>query len=179
MRQVALRSLTRAEQRAIDNELSRRRAAENSGPTPETLRKLRPDSIDTLRRSRIIDDAQAADMHRIARAVRLIASPVALRTAGLMYIDNGKTAGNLADADVQALSWYRRWWDDLAVHGRRMAWTVVYAVAVDGLSLRDVQTAYGMGRTRAKVLLLYGLDAYAAVKRRRLDETSALTYHLG
>jgi len=166
MRRVALKSMSRAEQRAMENDRARRRAAENAGPTPETLAKLQPSSIDTLRRAKIIDDAQQADMYRIARAVRLIASPVALRTASLMYIDGGRNASAMADADVQCLAWYRRWWDELAVrHAKRMAWTVVYAAAVDGMSLRNIQEAYGMGRIRTKNLLLYGLDTYARIKR--------------
>lgn len=166
MRQIALRSLSRAEQRAIDNEMARRKALENIGPTPETVAKLRPNNVETLRANDIIDDAQTADIHRIGRAVELIAAPVRLKTAGVMFVDHGKSDGPLSDYDHQALVWYQAWWDWLMERNRRNAWVICYDVAVDGLSLREIEAARRMGRRTVRGLLLYGLEAYAGVKRR-------------
>lgn len=143
------------------------------GPTVETAGKLqraRPGAIARLWQSEAIDRDQLAAAHAIAEAARVLAAPVAVRTASLeTRIDGGGANDAFFEAlgKVRAEIAYAAWRGDQVALGRRGR--AVLAIVVEDVGLAQAAADARVSARAARAALIAALDAWPRAMRAAID----------
>lgn len=137
------------------------------GPTEETRRKLTKHPSEDLYERGVIDDGHVRALSAIEEAFRLITHGARLRLSSPVRVDSSGFADWMTDRDVEWVSVYADWVDELAVEGMLPCFRVCIDVGVDGLSLSAISRRRGMNKNTIKKRLIEGLDVYSKVRRRR------------
>lgn len=134
--------------------------------TPETLAKQRVTmhATEMLLERGVIDGGQAANLLAIEAAWRLITEPVTPKLSSLMRCDPGERSEG--DRERKLVVRYREWALDLIEQHRGLCQRVCLYVAVDSMTLAEIDERMNRRKGTAHDMLLTGLDVYHAVKRR-------------
>lgn len=135
------------------------------GATPETRSKLRVDAhmVEILLKRDVIDGGQAKDLEAIETAYGLITVGSKVKLSSPVKADRSQE--DERDWQIRCVERYREWCLDL-IGPKLMSQRVCLFVAIEGMSLSDIDVRIRKREGTAKKLLLDGLLAYQHVKRR-------------
>jgi hypothetical protein len=148
-------------QQAYEERVTRR-----VGGTPETVAKasVTKHASEMLLDRGVIDGGQFASLQAIEAGFRLITEAVTPKLSSLMRSDPGERGEG--HWERRCVLRYREWAADL-VHSHRLpCQRVCLHVAIDGLTISALAERMHRRDGVIKLLLIDGLDAYHAVKRR-------------
>lgn len=136
------------------------------GGTPETLARasVTKHASEMLLDRGVIDGGQAANLLAIEAGFRLITEPVTPRLSSLTRSDPGERGEG--ERERRLVIRYREWALDLIERHRLHCQRVCLHVAVDSLTLAEIDQRMHQRKGLAHDMLQVGLDAYHAVKRR-------------
>jgi hypothetical protein len=152
--------------------------------TPQTLQKaaqVQQGALARLFMSGTIDAHQLASSQEIRGIHERIGADVGIRTVSLeTRIDNGSRGDSAFFESLRAVRSevaYTRWREEL--NGSAAA---VLSMVADDVGIEEARRRHGLGRPKAKRLLLAALDLWAEIIGevcKEIDEASVLAAHAG